>query len=124
MGGSNMPHSLEFEIHERLSALLANKISLHEFEDWFFPKTWDVDKLDDPILSDLVYQIKLNWAKYSDGDLSEKEFRSILLSLAQRYTISALPIRVVYGTSNKNQQATITMRSHLFFGIKSSVVYM
>ncbi len=84
-----MQHPLELEIHDRLSAYLANKISLREFEDWFFPKTWDVDKLDEPALLDLIYQIKLNWAEYSDGDLSEKEFRSMLSSLAQRYTISA-----------------------------------
>ena len=118
-----MQHPFELEIHEHLSSYLANKISLHEFEDWFFPKTWDLDKLDEPALLDLVYQVKLNWAEYSDGDLSEKEFRSMLLSLAQSYTISSPSTRLVYGTSSKNLQFTSTMRSDLSSGIKSSVVY-
>jgi hypothetical protein len=65
MGGSDMQHSLEFEIRDRLAAYLAGETSLHDFEDWFFPKTWDVDKLDDPALLDLVYQIKLDWAEFS-----------------------------------------------------------
>jgi hypothetical protein len=118
-----MQHPLELEIHDRLSTYLAKKISLREFEDWFFPKTWDVDKLDEPALLDLVYQIKLNWAEYSDGDLSEKEFRSMLSSIAQRYSISAPSTRLVYGTSSKNLQFTSTMRSDRSSGIKSSVVY-
>jgi hypothetical protein len=118
-----MQHPLELEIHDRLSTYLAKRISLREFEDWFFPKTWDVDKLDEPALLDLVYQIKLNWAEYSDGDLSEEEFRSMLSSLAQRYTISAPSTRLVYGTSSKNLQFTSTMRSALSSGIKLSVVY-
>ena len=118
-----MQHPLELEIHDRLFAYLAKKISLREFEDWFFPKTWDMDNLDETALLDLIYQIKLNWAEYSGGDLSEKEFRSMLSSLAQRYTISAPSTRLVYGTSSKNSQFTSTMRSDLSSGIKLSVVY-
>ena len=91
-----MQPSLEFEIRDRLSACLANEIFLHDFADWFFSKTWDVDKLDAPSLLELVYQIKLTWAEFSDGDLSNKEFRSLLRSLLERYSISASPIRPVY----------------------------
>jgi len=106
-----MQNPLELEIRSRLSAYLANESSLRDFEDWFFPKTWDVDKLGDTALLDLVYQIKLNWAEYSNGDLSEKDFRSALLSIMQRYTISAPSIRLVYGTSNKSLSYTLSMRS-------------
>jgi hypothetical protein len=60
-----MQHPLELEIRDRLSAYLASEISLRDFEDWFFPMTWDADKLGDPALLDLVYQIKLDWAEFS-----------------------------------------------------------
>ena len=84
-----MQHPLELEIRDRLSAYLAGETSLRDFEDWFFPKTWDVDKLDDPALLDLVYQIKLDWAEFSNGDWSEKDLRDMLKSLVEKFTISS-----------------------------------
>jgi hypothetical protein len=83
-----MQHPLELEIHDRLSAFLAGEISLREFEDWFFSETWSIDTLDEPALLDLVYQIKLDWAEYTNGDYSLEEFRSMLRSLAEQYTIT------------------------------------
>ena len=118
-----MQHPLEFEIREHLFAYLANNITLHDFEDWFFAKTWNIDTLDEPSLLDLVYQIKLNWAEYSEGHLSEKDFRSMLRSLAQRYTISSSPIRLIYGTSSKILYPMSVMNSDLFAGIKPSEVH-
>jgi len=44
-----MSYSLDFNVRERLAEYLAGEISLHEFEDWFFPETWDVDQLDNPL---------------------------------------------------------------------------
>src|ERR1700694_4454681 len=124
MGGSDMQHSLEFEIRDRLLAYLAGEISLHDFEDWFFPKTWEVDKLGDPALLDLVYEIKLDWAEFSNGDWSEKELRSMLKSLAEKITISSSPTRLIYGTSSKNlPYSSLFIRSDQSVGIKSSVVH-
>jgi hypothetical protein len=125
MGGSDMQHSLELEIRDRLSAYLAGETSLHEFEDWFFPKTWDVDKLDDPALLDLVYQIKLDWAEFSNGDWSEKDLRDMLRSLVEKFTISSSPTKLVYGTSSKNLlYPSLSIRPGQSVGIKSSVVYV
>ncbi len=119
-----MQHSLEFEIRDRLIAYLANEISLHDFEDWFFPKTWDVDKMHDPALLDLVYQIKLDWAEFSNGDWTEKELRSMLRSLAQRYVMSSSQIPEMHSTSNKNIETTLSItQSALSVDIKSSGVY-
>ena len=119
-----MQHSLEFEIRDRLLAYLAGEISLHDFEDWFFPKTWEVDKLGDPALLDLVYEIKLDWAEFSNGDWSEKELRSMLKSLAEKITISSSPTRLIYGTSSKNlPYSSLFIRSDQSVGIKSSVVH-
>lgn len=119
-----MQHSLELEIRDRLSAYLAGEISLHDFEDWFFPKVWDVDRLDGPALLDLVYQIKLDWAEFSNGDWSEKELRSMLRSLVEKVTISSSSTKLVFGTSSKNLlYPPLAIRSDQSFGIKSSVVY-
>jgi len=120
-----MQHPLEFEIRDRLSALLADEISLHDFEDWFFPKTWDVDKLDEPDLLDLVYQIKLDWAEFTDGHWSLEQLRNMLHSLVERYTVTFSPIepRLVTGTTSKNLQFPLALKqSGLSAGIKSSAV--
>jgi hypothetical protein len=121
-----MQHSLEFEIRDHILAYLAGEISLRDFEDWFFPKTWEAeaDKSGDRPLIDLVYQIKLDWAEYTNGDWSEKDVRSMLKSLAERVTISSSPSRLIYGTSSKNiPYPSLTIRSGQFAGIKSSVVH-
>lgn len=119
-----MQHSLEFEIRDHLLAYLAGEISLRDFEDWFFPKTWEVDKIGDTALQDLVYQIKLDWAEFSNGDWSEKELRSMLKSLAEKVTISSSPTRLIYGTSSKNfPYSTLSIRFGQSAGIKSSVVH-
>ena len=119
-----MQHPLELEIRDRLSAYLAKEISLRDFEDWFFPKTWDADKLDDPALLDLVYQIKLDWTEFSNGDWSEKELRSMLRSLVEKFTISSSPTKLVYGTSSKNLlYPPLVIRSDQSAVITSSVVY-
>jgi hypothetical protein len=120
-----MQHPLEFEIRDRLSAFLADEISLHDFEDWFFPKTWDVDKLDEPDLLDLVYQIKLDWAEFTDGHWSLEQLRSMLHSLVERYTVSfsSTEPKLVYGTTSKILQFPLVLKqSGLSAGIKSSAV--
>jgi hypothetical protein len=120
-----MQHPLEFEIRDRLSAFLAGEISLHDFEDWFFPKTWDVDKLDEPDLLDLVYQIKLDWAEFTDGHWSLEQLRSMLHSLVERYTVSfsSTEPKLVSGTTSRILQFPLVLKqSGLSAGIKSSAV--
>lgn len=79
-----MSYSLDFNIREWLAKYLAGEISLHEFEDWFFPETWDVDQLDNLALTNLVYGIKLRLAEYSHGDWTEKELRDLLRSFIEK----------------------------------------
>jgi hypothetical protein len=119
-----MQHSLEFEIRDHLLSYVAGEISLHDFEDWFFAKTWDVDKSGDAALLDLVYQIKLDWAEFSNGDWSEQELRGMFKSLAEKITISSSTVRPVYGTSSKNfPYPPFTIHLDRSSGIKFSVVH-
>lgn len=118
-----MQHSLEFEIRDHILAYIAGEISLRDFEDWFFPKTWEADKSGDTDLLDLVYQIKLDWAEFTNGDRSEKDLRSMLKSSAERVTISSSQSRLIYGTSSKNvPYPSLSIHSDQYAGIKSSVV--
>lgn len=119
-----MPHPLEFEIREHLFSYVAGEISLQEFEDWFFPKAWESDQLNDGALLDLIYQIKLDWSEYTDGDWPEEDLRRMWRSLAEKFTISSSPIRLIYDSSNNTlfgQQ--FTMRSDRYAGTKFVRVY-
>lgn len=101
-----MSASLEFKIRERLAAYLAGEILLHEFEEWFFSETWDIDKANDLALTNLVYGIKLRWAEFSNGDWTDNEFRSLLRSLLEKHELIATPIQVLYGTSSRSFRIT------------------
>ncbi len=83
-----MLHSLDFDIREQLSEYLVGKISLQEFEDWFFPETWDIDQKNDLALESLVYGIKLRLAEFSNKDWTESELHSLLLPFVERHILA------------------------------------
>jgi len=125
MGGLDMSNSLDFNIRERLAEYLAGEISLHEFEDWFFPETWDVDQLDNLALTNLVYGIKLRLAEYSNGDWTEKELRDRLRPFLQKHEMVASPVQIQYGTSSTSLTISPSViYSGQSFGIKSSKEYV
>src|SRR5256885_15443836 len=102
------PLNFELAIRNHLAAYLAGEISFSAFEDWFFPKTWNVEQMRLPTLTDLVYKIKLAWAEFSHGDWTEDEFRSILRSLIEHFRIGEeSPISISYGTSNQSVQSSL-----------------
>jgi hypothetical protein len=114
MGGLDMSHSLDFNIHIRLIDYLAGEITLRDFEDWFFSETWDVDQKRDLALVGLVYAIKLCLAEFSNGDWTEDELRGLLKSLQEKHFLIApqvQQVQVTFGTSSTNSQVTSTVTS-------------
>ena len=121
-----MSYSLDFNIRERLASYLANEISLSEFEDWFFPETWDIDQVDNLDLLNLVYGIKLRLAEFSNGDWTEDEFRSRLRPFIEQYVTVPSQSQIRYGTSSTSLyvRASITCPAVQSVDIKSSTVYV
>ncbi len=132
-----MLHSLDYNIREQLADYIAGKLSLREFEDWFFSETWDIDEIDNTDnqtstnLTNLVYGIKLRLAEFSHGDWTEVELRSMLLSILEKHVIvigNTTMIRqsqVVYGTSSSNYSVPMPIiYSGRHVGIVSSTVYV
>jgi hypothetical protein len=120
-----MSNTLDFNIRERLAEYLAGEISLREFEDWFFPETWDIDQVDIPALANLVYGIKLRLAEFSNGDWTETELRSLLRPFLEKYVMVPTQEQVQYGTSNTSYRATSSVTySGLSVDIKPSTVYV
>ena len=95
-----MSYPLEYSIRERLAAYLASQMTLSEFEDWFFPETWDIDQVGNLDLLNLVYGIKLRLAEFSNGDWTEAELHSQLRPFIERYIMAAPQNQIQYGTSS------------------------
>jgi hypothetical protein len=66
------------KLRKKLVSYITGNISLSEFEDWFVPTLWTVHKRNDEKLSDMVYEIELRLAEYSNGDWSENELKEHL----------------------------------------------
>lgn len=121
-----MPSSLDSTIREKLSAYLAKEISLREFEDWFFPETWEVDQPDDFSLINLVYGIKLRLAEFSHSDWTEDELRDWLRPFVESFevTVNSTPprVRVQFSTSSLTEPKLIYSAQSVSIRVADSVV--
>jgi len=125
MGGLDMSYSLDFNIHEKLAEYLAGEISLREFEDWFFPETWDIDQIDNLALANLVNGIKLRLAEFSNGDWTEAELRSLLRPFFEKHVMVVSQPQPQYGTSSISYRVpTSVIYSGQSVDIKSLTVYV
>jgi hypothetical protein len=87
-----MSSPLEAAIRHHLALYLANELSLRQFDEWFVPATWDVDKTGHQPAIELAYEIILRLAEYSNGDCTEADLKKLLRPLAATgipHTISA-----------------------------------
>ena len=73
-----MSSSVEVEIHERVAEYGAGKLSLREFQEWFVPRAWSMDAMNDAPAARLANAIELLLAEFSNGDWSEEELREKL----------------------------------------------
>ena len=74
-----MTASDEANIREYLRRFLGGEVSLGDFEDWFVVHSWNVHQMGDPSLADLVYEIELRLAEYTNGHRTEDELRRVLV---------------------------------------------
>jgi hypothetical protein len=82
-----MRPSLDIEIREKLASYLAGEISLADFEDWFVPASWNVVPSGNQAAANLVYEIEIWLAEFSDGFWREEELKNSLQPLVSNYQI-------------------------------------
>ena len=75
----------DLEIRSTLVRYLNSEISLAEFEDWFVPVAWNVEKTGNREAPELAAEIELRLAEFSNGHWSEPELRKILAPLVGVY---------------------------------------
>jgi hypothetical protein len=70
------------QIFRQIESLLANKISLGDFEDWLVRSSWNMHLDSGSEAQELVWKIELILAEHSSGHLDETELRAELKGLA------------------------------------------
>jgi hypothetical protein len=78
---------LENEIRDKLGRYLLGKISLEDFKDWFVPASWNVDHSNNQAAINMVYEIELRLAEYSNGYWSENELQQLFRPLVENYMV-------------------------------------
>ncbi len=80
-----MTSGIDLEIRASLVRYLSDEISLAEFEDWFVPVAWGIERTGNRGAIELAGEIELRLAEFSNGHWSEPELRGKLASLADVY---------------------------------------
>jgi len=81
----------DLEIRNQLARCLAKEITLDEFEDWFVARSWNYQEAATPQLLDLVSQIELLLAEFSNGHLEEEQLRRHLAIFVTCYEVDYRP---------------------------------
>jgi hypothetical protein len=80
-----MTSGIDLEIRASLVRYLNGDISLAEFEDWFVPVAWSIERTGNRDAIELAAEIELRLAEFSNGHWTEPELRSKLASLSGVY---------------------------------------
>jgi hypothetical protein len=80
-----MTTGIDLVIRASLVRYLSDDISLAEFEGWFVPVAWGIERTGNRDAIELAGEIELRLAEFSNGHWSEPELRSKLASLSGVY---------------------------------------
>lgn len=79
------------EIREQLARYLAGEIPLQQLEEWLVRRSWDLHRIANERTHELVAELELLLAEFSNGDWTEEELRRMLAPLVESYTVQVGP---------------------------------
>jgi hypothetical protein len=95
------------QIRSQIRRLLSNEVSLRDFQKWYVPVTWDIDRSNEVAAKNLAAEIDLKLAEYTSGHLTESEVRQDFSKLLENQTLEiriGVPVRQTYSTALKPLQ--------------------
>lgn len=95
------------EIRLKLEHLLANRLSLDDFEDWLVQNSWNMHRDTDEATQQLVSDIELRLAEYSEDHLDEHDLRRELYSILVSGSKMAIKV-AVSGLVTESRTAVIS----------------
>ena len=81
-----MTQPLDQEIREHLVRYLSGELSLRDFNRWFMPATWNIDRSGNDDAERLVGDIGLALAELQAGHATEEQVRVLFARLVHTYT--------------------------------------
>jgi hypothetical protein len=81
-----MAQSLDRQIREHLVRYLSGELSLRDFNRWFMPATWNVDRAGNDDAERLVGDIGLALAELQAGHATEEHVRALFDRLVHTRT--------------------------------------
>jgi len=91
---------LDIDIRDKIVSYLLDDISIEQLEDWFVSASYNFLQKENKNIVDLVSDIGLLLAEYSNGDWSENELKNFLRPMVESYSVYIDYIPVLkYGAS-------------------------
>ena len=97
---------LDLEIKRELERYLARVMSLNEFSDWVAPITMDIEQSGSPAAIELVNEIQLRLAEFTDGYWTENQLRELLRPLASTVDVVSPGVRRLWTRSASRREQT------------------
>jgi hypothetical protein len=91
-----MPEPTLQEVQRYLATYLSGEISLSQFRDWFDAETWDLDMQPDTPLGQVVGEIELRMAEFTNGHRTEDDLRYHLESLLPKADKTDFQLQITY----------------------------
>ncbi len=95
---------LDLEIKRELERFLVGLISLDEFSDWLAPITMDIEQSGSPTAVELVNEIQLRLAEFTDGYWTEAELRDLLRPLVSTVDVVSPGVQRLWTRSVSRQR--------------------
>lgn len=111
-----MQSSLNFDIRDHLAGYLAGQLTRKDFVDWFTSATWDQVKNSDTLTADLIGEINLLLAEFSNGDLTENELQACLRPFVEDYraVLTQEAQQLTFGAGDRPTYAPVTYQVSSF----------
>lgn len=74
-------------MREQLARYLVKELSLEDFQIWFAPVLWNIERSLSRPAVELAYEIALRIAEFSNGHWTQEELRNNLLPLVEKYKV-------------------------------------
>jgi hypothetical protein len=77
---------IDLEIYAWIARYLRGAATVEEFEDWFVPATWDVDRSGNSAAREIADAVSGALVELSAGEIDDAHFKSELEALASKRT--------------------------------------
>lgn len=97
-----------FELQDQVVRYLANRISLHEFRNWFDVASWEAEIEPNSRLYAMIAEVELRLAEYTNGHWTEEELREQMRKIVpDKFVLVEVSSKTVSGSSLRIEEPKV-----------------